>query len=213
MKPPGLSWAEAACIPISALTAWQALFEHAGVRGFDDPGARGKRVLIIAAAGSVGVWLVKLASMAGLEIIAQIGSVENEELVRRLGAVGIVNYKSTTLRDWSEGNEGVDVVFDLLGGDALRDAWYCVKENGVLISIVEAPEGRRPAELQSKAVRNEFFILTPNGQQLERLVKLADDGQCKTLVDSVWEFEDFEEAFARLSRGRPRGKVIIEITK
>lgn len=212
-KPPKLSWADAASIPVSALTAWQALFEHARVQGFDDPKARGKRVLIVAAAGSVGIWLTRLAKMASLEVIAQVGSEENDELVRKLGAAEVVNYRTTSLRDWAEKNGPVDVVFDLLGGKALEDAWFCVRDEGALISIVEPPEQRRPPELQNKPVENKFFILTPDSQQLAKLAEFANEGQCMTLVDSIWSLENHEGAFARLSDGHPRGKVVIEVKK
>ena len=73
-KPQKLTWEEASSVPLSALTAWQALFEHAGVKGFKDPASAGKKVLITAAAGGVGVWLVQLARLAGLEVVGQIGN-------------------------------------------------------------------------------------------------------------------------------------------
>ena len=212
-KPKKLSWAEAASVPVSALTAWQALFEHAGVKGFEDPVARGKRVLIIAAAGSVGIWLVQLAKMAGLEVVAQVGNAGSEKLVRGLGAVEVVNYRTTGLREWAEKNEAVDIVFDCLGGKTMGDAWYCVKDGGALISIVEPPEEWRPDELKDNSVKKEFFILSPNSQQLAELSRMADEGQCLTLVDSVWNFEDYEGAFAKLAEGHPRGKVVLQVAQ
>ncbi len=99
-KPSNLSWAEAASIPVSAITAWQALFDHAGVDGFEDSNAKGKTVLVIAAAGSVGIWLVQLARMAGLHVIAQVGSAENEQLVKKLGAAEVIDYHATSLKAW-----------------------------------------------------------------------------------------------------------------
>lgn len=212
-KPPKLTWAEAASIPVSALTAWQALFDHAGVRGFDDPESKNKKVLIIAAAGSVGIWLVQLAKMAGLEVIAQVGSPENEILVRKLGATDVINYKTLGLKDWGNLHDGVDIVFDLLGGKTLEDVWYCVKENGSLISIVEPPQDKMPERFKGTAVRSEFFILSPNSQQLAEMARFADDGLYVTMVDSIWGFEDYEEAFARMRGGHARGKVVIQISR
>ncbi|KAL8753296.1 MAG: hypothetical protein Q9184_005464 [Pyrenodesmia sp. 2 TL-2023] len=212
-KPQNLSWAEAASIPVSALTAWQALFEHAGVQGFQDPSFEGKRVLIIAAAGSVGVWLVQLAKMAGLRVIAQVGSPENGELVKDLGATEVINYRTTSLKDWAAHHEPVDVVFDLLGRESLGDAWYCVKDHGSLISIVEPPEERVPADFRGKGVKSNFFILSPNSRQLKEISKMANDGRCITLVDSIWKLEEYEEAFARMTGGHARGKVVIQISE
>lgn len=82
LKPKTLNWEDVATVPLSALTAWQALFEHAGIKGLDDESAKGKKVLVTAAAGGVGVWLVQLARIAGLEVIAQIGREDNDKFVR-----------------------------------------------------------------------------------------------------------------------------------
>ncbi len=213
LKPQKLSWVEAATVPLSAITAWQALFEHAGVNGLDDPDAAGKTILVIAAAGGVGVWLVQLARIAGLEIVAQIGSAKNDKFVRGLGASETVNYRTESLKEWAERHGPVDMVFDCLGGKTLGDAWYCVKEGGTLISIVEPPEGRRPDELKSKAVKNEFFIMDANGQHLAHVSRLLNEGQCEAVVDSIWDLEDYEGAFERLNGGHANGKVVIKVTE
>jgi NADPH:quinone reductase-like Zn-dependent oxidoreductase len=84
LKPKGMGSVDAASVPLSALTALQML-EKAGVNWMSDPASKGKTVLITAAAGGVGTWCVQLAKSAGLRIIAQIGSAENDELVRQLG--------------------------------------------------------------------------------------------------------------------------------
>ncbi|KAL8791097.1 MAG: hypothetical protein Q9213_000304 [Squamulea squamosa] len=213
LKPEKLSWTDAASVPMSAVTAWQALFEHAGVHGSDDPVSKGKRILVTAAAGGCGVWLVQLGRIAGLEVIAQIGSPQNDHFIRELGAAETVNYKTTSLKEWADMNEPVDVVVDCLGGRTLEEAWYCVKDHGSLISIVEPPEGKKPEGLTAKEVRNEFFIMYPSGQQLEGISKLINEGRCQAIVDSVWAFEDFERAFERLDEGHARGKVVVRIAE
>ena len=211
LKPKKLSWVEAATVPLSAITAWQALFEHAGVAALEDPNAAGKKVLITAAAGGVGVWLVQLARLAGFDIVAQVGSARNAKFVEDLGAQNTVNYKEESLKDWAERNGPVDVVFDLKGGTTLEDAWYCVKDGGSLISIVEPPEGKRPETLKEKIAKNLFFIMKPNGEQLMEIAKLLDEGRCKAVIDSVWGFEDYKQAFERLDGGHANGKVVINI--
>ncbi|KAI4153924.1 MAG: hypothetical protein L6R39_001481 [Caloplaca ligustica] len=211
LKPANLSWAEAASIPVSALTAWQALFDHAGVQGFNDPESKQTKVLITGAAGSVGIWLVQLAKMAGLEVVAQVGNPENENLVRKLGAAEVINYKTTSLKDWAESSGSVDVVFDLAGGKTLEDAWYCVKDHGTLISIVDAPGKWRPEQIKSKTVRNEFFIVANNSNQLAEISSLVNEGRLSTTVDSVWNFDEYEQAFAKMAEGHTRGKIVIKI--
>lgn len=213
LKPPQLDWVSAATVPLSAITAWQALFEHAGVTGFNDPSWKGKRVLVTAAVGGTGIWLVQLASLAGLEVVAQIGSPENEKLAKALGASETVNYKLMSLKEWSEKNTAPDIVFDLVGGKTLEDAWYCVKDGCVLVSIVEPPPGRKPEGLEPNNVKELFFIMQPNGQQLTEISKLLDEGKCRPVVDSVWALEDFEKAFERLDGGHTRGKVVIKVAE
>ena len=107
----------------------------------------------------------------------------------------------------------VDIVFDLFGGKTLEDALFCVKEGGSLISIFEPPEGKRPEGLKNKGVKNEFFIITPNGQQLAEVSKLLNEGLCEVVVDSVWDFENYEKAFERLDGVHANGKVVIKVTE
>ena len=145
--------------------------------------------------------------------MAQVGGLESERLLIELGARETVDHRRVSLREWSNGGKEVDLVIDNVGGNSLRDAWYCVKDGGVLISIVEPPEGQKPEGLERKGVKNLFFIMTPNGEQLGRISKLIERGECRPVVDSVWSFEEYEEAFKRLEKGHPRGKVVIKVAQ
>lgn len=115
LVPRSLGWVEAATVPLSALTAWQALFVHTGVRGLGDPEAAvgtKKRVLATAAAGGVGVSLVQLGRVAGLRVVAQVGSAKIDGFVRGLGAVETLDYKAESLKTWAEREGPVDIVVD-----------------------------------------------------------------------------------------------------
>ena len=213
LRPKRLSWVETATMPLSAITAWQALIEHAGVRGLDDPESARQRVLISAGAGGVGVWLVQLAKIGGLRVTAQIGSAENHEFGRGLGAGETVSYKNESLKAWAEREGQVDVVVDALGGKTLEDAWYAVKDGGALVGIFEPPEGRRPGVLKEKVVKNNFFIMKPNGERLTEITRLLDEVLCKAVVGSVWDFEDCGKTFERLDGGHARGKVVVKVTE
>lgn len=209
-KPPGLSWEEAATVPLSAITAWQVLFEHGRVKGIGDPDAKGKSILVTAAAGGVGVWLVQLARAAGLHVIAQIGSKENEKFVRELGAAETINYKETSLKDWADQGGRADIVMDSLGGKTLEECWYAVKEGGLLISIVKATDETKPPGFD-RDVRDLFFIMRPDGKQLAEIANLLEKSQCQPILDSVWELEDYEKAFQKLDEGHARGKIVIRV--
>lgn len=210
LKPRSLSWEQAATVPLSAITAWQVLFEHGGLKGLDDPNAKGKRILVTAAAGGVGVWLVQLARVAGLHVVAQVGSKENEKVVRELGAAETVNYKEMSLKDWANKGGRADIVLDSLGGKTLEECWYCVQEGGLLISIVKNTGETKPPGFD-RDVRDLFFILKPDGQQLAEIAKLLEKSECQPILDSVWELEEYEKAFQKLDEGHARGKIVIRL--
>ncbi len=128
-KPSTLTDEEAATVPISALTAWQALFDHAKLQP-------NERILIHGASGGVGSFAVQLARRQGANIIAT-ASTKNLALVKQLGANEVIDYKTTHFQDVVH---DIDVVFDTVGGQTLVLSWYVLKPNGRLITIVsDAP--------------------------------------------------------------------------
>ena len=217
LKPKNLSWEEAASVPLSAFTAYQALFEHGGLSpGWNDEAGKlensKKRVLITTSSGAVGVWLVQLAKIAGVKDIIGLAGPNNVDFAKSLGVTEVINYKQQSLGAWAAaGNPKVDLIIDLLGNQTLADAWTAVKDGGVLISIREPPENRKPKENAPKDVANHFFIMKPEGWQLKEIAKLLENGEARAVVDSVWNLEEFKEAFAKSESGHARGKVIIKV--
>lgn len=215
-KPKDLSWEEAASIPLSGFTAFQALFEQGGLAlGWQGPEEKaknvGKRLLIDAAAGGVGVVALQLAKAAGVgEIVALCGPA-NVELVKELGATEVIDYRQQSLGAWcDEGGKQADLVFDLLGGQTLKDCWKCVKANGVLLSINDPNlETFRPADKADVVAK--FFIMESKGSQLDEMAKLVDKGQLRAIIDSVWNLEQYEKAFEIVCSGHAKGKVIIRV--
>ena len=211
LRPQRLSWTDSAAVPLSAQTAWQALFVHAGLGGTGAGQAAGKRILVTGASGGVGIWIVQLARLAGAEVIGTCGP-DNVEMVRNLGASLVINYRATSLSDWAQNPRNqVDIVIDCSGRQSLEDAWWALREGGLLIGIVQPPEQARPEGCRAKDVRSLFFIMEPNGGQLAQVTKLIEEGKCGPVVDSVWEFEEYEKAFERADSGRAKGKVIIDM--
>ena len=111
-KPSTLDHVQAAAVPLSALTAWQGLFEQAGL-------VAGQSVLIHGGVGGVGVFAVQLAHWAGAQVIAT-ASARNRGLLRELGANEIIDYTTTRFEDVIH---DVDLVFDTVGGDTLQRSW------------------------------------------------------------------------------------------
>ncbi|KAA8642788.1 NADP-dependent oxidoreductase [Aspergillus tanneri] len=210
-RPQNLSWAESAATPLSAETAWQALFEQSGIGGFSSSAWKGKRILVTAASSSTGMWLVQLGRIIGAQIIGTCGP-NNVDLVRGLGAVDVVNYRSQSLREWGQNEENkVDLVIDCIGGQSLEDAWRCVRDQGIVISICRSPNEVKPAEVTAKEVRGLFFIMTPRRSDLEEITKLVEAGECRPLVDSVWPLEQFQSVFDRVEGRHARGKVVMDL--
>ena len=246
-RPASLSWAESAATPMSVETAWQALFVHAGL---SVPGVAGGEsstkdspltIYVTAAAGGVGVWVVQLAKWAGARVIASCSS-SGADVVRKLGADEVVDYKSVDIQEWvatrldtrtshpsttnpdpstnadppthpPPAHPPADIVIDCIGRASLSSAWHVVKPGGKIISIFEPPEDRRPPEVKGKEVESLFFIMKSDGEQLEKATKeLIERGGGRPAVDSVWTFEEFEGAFERSGSGRTRGKVVVDLS-
>lgn len=220
-KPKNLDWVQSAAIPLSAQTAWEALFVHSGIGDFDAPSWKGKRILVTAASGAVGMWMTQIGTVVGATIIATCGP-DNVELVKSLGADEVLNYRETNLQSWALASPGnkVDLFFDSVGGNSLGDAWWTLKDGGVLMSIVQPDtSGARPAGCEVKDVKEVFFIMEPSRERLEGVTKLVNEGRCRSVVDSVWPLEQFEMVYRRLGGGafdrsvggHTRGKIIMDL--
>ncbi|QSZ36938.1 hypothetical protein DSL72_009029 [Monilinia vaccinii-corymbosi] len=215
-KPTNMSWEEAASIPLSAFTAWQALYVHGGMRCLFASDAkvenRHKAVLIDAASGGVGVLLVQFAKAGGVGLVIGVCSGANVEMVRGLGADEVVDYGEESIEEWS-GRTGhkVDLVVDMLGGQSLEQSWKVVRRGGKVISIKEDPNNQKPTEGVADDIEGKFFVMEPEGWQLEETAGLIEKGQVKAIIDSVWPLSDFEKAFKIVEGGHAKGKVVINI--
>ncbi|KAI9648896.1 hypothetical protein NHQ30_001462 [Ciborinia camelliae] len=215
-KPKNMSWEEAASIPLSAFTAWQALYVHGGMRCVFASDAKveneNKSVLIDAASGGVGVLLVQFAKAGGIGLVIGVCSTANVEMVKELGADEVIDYRKESMVEWSE-RQGhkVDLVIDMLGGQSLEQCWKVVRKGGRIVSIKEDPNDRKPKEGVEDDVEGKFFVMEPEGWQLEETALLIERGQVKATIDSVWPMSDFEKAFDIVEGGHAKGKVIINV--
>ncbi|KAH8899083.1 NAD(P)-binding protein [Thozetella sp. PMI_491] len=219
--PPSLDWVQAAAVPLSALTAWQAVFEQgtleaAAIHG--DVAARernaNKRVLITAASGGVGSWALQLAALAGAGGIVAVAGRGKEALVRERGATEVVDYTRTSLEEWVAENPAareVDLVVDGVGGKTLVGCWAAVKEGGAMVGINTPPSMVKPADLNKSVTKEIFFVVAPLGSQLAEIGELVEAGKVKPVIDSVYDFDEFEKAFARLEEGHGTGKILIKV--
>ena len=196
MKPTTLTHIEAATVPISALTAWQGLFNRAALQP-------GERILVQGGGGAVGLFVVQLAHRLGAQVIATASS-ENISLVQALGAERVIDYKASNFED---GLAPVDVVFDTVGGSIRKRSAAVLKSNGRMISIAAEAEINTDPQ-----VRAAYFIVEPNQEQLIEIGRLVDQGQLKTFVKGVVPFSDASLAYTGAVRDkRTAGKFVVDI--
>jgi NADPH:quinone reductase-like Zn-dependent oxidoreductase len=201
-KPKNLSFEEAAGIPLAGLTAYQALFDAAGLK-------KGENILVMGASGGVGSYAVQLAKIAGAKVAA-LASRKNQEYLRGLGADHFLDYESgnfqSVLRQIFK--EGADVVFDCVGGETLRAGQDCVRDGGRIVSIVDEPDEEF---LKKKQVESCFKFVEPNSSQLDILRGYVEAGKLKVSVASVFSLEEAAKAHEKIESGHTRGKIVLKI--
>ena len=214
LKPKNITAVEAAAVPVSALTAWQGLFVHAGIP-FPSV-AHETKVLVNGASGGVGLWYTQLAHIAGCYVVAVCSS-KNSALLRSLGADDVVEYDKMPLGQWLSENETLfDHVFDCVGLERTPECWQAVKPGGRVWTIVPPADMQWKFELDPPIgtrddVTGRFFVMESNGEQLARITKLIEEDKAMPVVDSVWVLGDFKDAFVRLDSGRAVGKVVVQV--
>jgi NADPH:quinone reductase-like Zn-dependent oxidoreductase len=178
-KPVTLEHTHTAAVPISALTAWQALIDRAHL-------SAGRRVLIHGAAGGVGSFAVQLARHQSAHVIAT-ASAANTDFVKALGADEVIDYQITPF-ETVVGD--VDVVLDTVGGNTRDRSWGVLKKGGCLVTIAADAEGSK-----EQRVRDAFFIVEPNRHQLVNIAHLIDTGALRPVVGAVFSMENFRQAY------------------
>jgi NADPH:quinone reductase-like Zn-dependent oxidoreductase len=196
-KPRTLDYVQAAAVPLTALTAWQALFVHTGL-------VAGQTILIHGASGGVGVFAVQLARWAGAQVIAT-ASARNRDFLQELGANEIIDYTTTR---FEEVVHDVDIVFDTVGGDTLERSYEVVKPGGILVSVANPPSVE-----QAKAhdVRPVWFIVEPNREQLIQIGDLIDAGWIRPIIETVLPLSQARQAYEQGARGHTRGKIVLRV--
>ena len=204
-KPRGLTFEQAAAVPVSATTALQAL--RKGEVG------SGMRVAVNGASGGVGTFAVQLAKANGAHVTA-VASTGKLDLVRSIGADEVVDH---TREDFTRGSAPYDVIIDVAGRHSLRDYRRALRPGGTLVLVGGPPEKfvrRMLAVLAQKPLVSEKLLpLTAkvNREDLDELTELLEDGRVTPVVDSVHPLDQAPVAVGRLESGQARGKVVIAI--
>ena len=192
-KPRTIDHVRSAAIPLAALSAWQGLFDH----GRLEPG---QRVIIHGAAGGVGHFATQLARWRGAYVVGS-AAVANHKVIREFGADEVIDYSS----DFVESLDAVDLVFDTIGGEALKRSPAALREGGRLVSVAERPPEVSP-EAKVDAI---YFVVEPNRDQLLEVSRLVDSGEVRPAIDSVFPLANARAAFERSLTTGKHGKVVL----
>lgn len=216
--PQGLSFTEAASIPLTALTAYQAL---------DLMQAKsGQSIFISGGSGGLGAMAIPLAKARGL-IVYTNGNADSRERVLALGADRYLDYRQ---EDYLDLLPSVDFVLDSLGGKELSRQMKLLNKGGKIISLRGLPNGRfaqrfglpwwkqclfkfvglgLDREAEKRGASYDFLFVESAGTQLAEVARLIEQKSIKPSVDKVFRFEDANEALAQVSRGGSMGKVVL----
>lgn len=195
-KPVQLTDAEAASVPVIATTAWQMLFDHAGLQP-------GQRVLVLGGGGNVGAYAVRLATWAAGEVVAT-ASAEDAGFVTSLGARAVIDARGRGL----SGLPGpFDVVIDTVGEPMLGQSCTLLRPGGAVISAVSMPDKYLATQHR---VRAEFILVAVDTSGLARLATLFDDGTLRPRVGETLPLSAARTAHEMLAgRLHKPGKIVL----
>ena len=212
--PDGVSFAEAASLPVAYGTAHRMLVTHNTIR-------KGDRVLVLGASGGVGTGCVILAKLLGAEVIAAASSEDKLRRLKEMGADEAINYKTVDFSKWAvekygkpqrrsyEG--GVDVVVNFTGGDTWVPSLRCIKRGGKLL-VCGATAGHDPKEDLRYIWTFEINIVGSNSfydDDLKGLMKLIQEGKMRPVIDKVLPLEQAAEGLRMIRDREVVGKVVV----
>ncbi len=199
--PKTVSLKEAAAIPLTALTAWQAIFDFAKLKAHET-------VMILGASGGVGGMAVQMANWAKGTVYATARS-ENHPYVLGLGAQKVFDYTEEDIQEalFAKVAHGVDVVMDCVGGETAKSAFSLVKKGGRVVSVVE----RDIASFAPPGVEAGFIFVQPNRDELHEIGELLDHKKLHLPEIVEFQLKDASVVQDRLEERHVRGKIVLKI--
>lgn len=197
-KPTNITHQEAAAACLAALTAYQVLTKSV---------KKGDKILVHAAAGGVGHFVVQIAKILGAYVIGTV-SAKNIDFVKSLGADEVIDYTQTNFETILQ---NLDFVFDTMAGETLEKSIQVVKKGGKIISI---PSGIPQAVVdlgKSKGVEVAFQLVQSNGNDMKQLAIWLASGQLKTVVSHNFPFQEMAQAHQQMETGKTKGKIVVSI--
>jgi NADPH:quinone reductase-like Zn-dependent oxidoreductase len=201
-RPKAIDFEEAASIPLASLTAYQSVYDAVKLTA-------GESILILGASGGVGSFAVQFGRATGARVIA-LASQRNHAYLKELGASDTVDYAAGDFRAAVDAlaPQGVDVVFDCVGPEALAKGYECLKRGGRVVSIL-VRDGR---ELANKAgATHHYVFVEPNVVELDHIRSLVDSGMLRSHLSGVYPLVDVAKAHEAMETGHTRGKIVLTV--
>lgn len=203
-KPPSLTHVEAAAVPLAGGTAYEAIVRRLGV-------GVGETVLIHGGAGGVGSFAIQLAKASGARVLATAGA-DNQKTLRELGTDVAVDYRDQDVSEVAleeTAGEGVDAVFDTVGGETCVQSVAYTRPFGRIATILGTQGDLTGLYTKNQTLYGVF--LTRERQRLQDMTRLIERGQLKPLVDETLDLTDVGKAHERLDSGHGRGKIVLRV--
>lgn len=215
--PDGVSFEQAAALPLVLITSWESLHDRARLRP-------GQTLLVIGGSGGVGHVAIQLAKKAGAHVLATVGTSEKAEFVRGLGADEPILYGEHSMSETAmrlTGGRGADVVFDTVGGALFNEGIACAAYAGDMVTLLEPPADAPWKEARNRNLRIGFdLMLTPmlrdlpeaRAHQVDILrqgLEMLAEGHLRVHVGAVLPLVEAAEAHRRIGSGHTQGKIVL----
>ena len=218
--PDYLSFKQATCVPLTALTAYQS-FDLMKVK-------ENERIFISGGTGSLGAMAIPIAKSFGLKVITN-GSAKNKERVIDLGVDEFIDYRT---QDYSEILSDIDYVLDTLGEKELEKEFKILKNDGILVSLKGMPNkefaqrmglssikkvlfgvvGRKFDKMAQKKNQKYYFLfVNENGAQLSQVSKIFEQNKIQPSIDEIFELSEVNKALKKVDNGGSKGKTLLKI--
>lgn len=195
--PASLDYAQAAAIPLTGVSAVQALFEHLELQN-------GQKLFIHGGSGGIGTMAIQIAKHLGAYVATTVPT-EAVDYARTLGADLVIDFKT---QDYKELVSGYDAVYELAGGTEFNDALRTLKPGGKAVSMIAAPDENLAKELQVTALAQSTKVTT---ERLDRLRELVEQGVIAVQIEKTYPLDQIQAAFTARETGVVRGKIAIAI--
>ena len=196
-KPQSVDFVQAAALPLTAISAYQALVDHMNLQA-------GQKILIHGGAGGIGSLAIQIAKHIGAHVATTVKA-DDKDYVTQLGADVVIDY---TAEDFAVSISDYDAVYDTVGGETNTKSFDVLKSGGVLVSMVAEADQERVTTSEIKYIHQST---KPTVERLAKISSLVDEGYLEVAVDKIFPLEEAAQALEYLKSAHTRGKVVIQV--